>query len=111
VSDLPPGPPKHLFNALHSIVGNAASEVPRHVQAPEALAAMALLAAMSVSYQRLIDVPNGRLRLLPINLLAVADVGERKSALESFFAAPMYEHEMSKGLVRDSKSEQHGGVA
>lgn len=109
MSDFPPGPPPYPLNAFHFVVRDAALEVLQHVQAPDALTGMAFLTAMSVSCQGLIDValPTNQIRPVSINLLAVADSGERKSALDSLIAAPMYEHDEARATQFEIAEAQY----
>lgn len=110
MSDFPPGPPPYPLEAFHHIVRNAALEVLRHVQAPDALTGMAFLTAMSVSCQGLVDVmlPTDQVRPVSINLLAVADSGERKSALDSLVAAPMYAHDEARATQYEAEECEYG---
>jgi hypothetical protein len=92
------GPPPYPLIDFPRIVQSAALEVCKYVQAPDALTGMAFLTAISVSCQGLIDValPTGQVRPVSINLLAIADSGERKSALDSLVAAPLYVHDEAR---------------
>lgn len=94
--------PLHEF---HLIVKNAVEEVRQHVQAPEALVAMAFLASMSASAQGLYDVriPTGQIRPISLDLLAVADSGDRKTATDNLVAAPLYAFD--KARIEKHKAE------
>jgi hypothetical protein len=85
-------PPPYPLSAFHLAAREAAGEVIRHVQAPDALVGMAFLKSMSASAQGLYDVrlPTGQIRPISLNLLMVADSGERKSGVDDLASAPIY---------------------
>lgn len=85
-------PRPYPLNAFHLGIKNAAEEVIRQVQAPDALVAMAFLTSMSASAQGLFDVrlPTGQVRPVSLNLLTVAESGERKTAVDNLVSAPLY---------------------
>ncbi len=89
---------QYPLHAFHSTVRNAAEEVRRHVQAPDALVGMAFLTALSVSCQGLIDIrlPSGQIRPGSLNLAMIADSGERKSALDSIVSGRIYAYDESR---------------
>ncbi|CAJ6978870.1 Uncharacterised protein [Burkholderia pseudomallei] len=80
------------LDAFHLIVQEAAKEVRRYVQAPDALVGMAFLTTISVACQGLIDVrmPTGQVCPVSLNNLCIADSGERKSAVDRLVAAAIY---------------------
>lgn len=90
--------PPYPLNAFHLIVHNAAEEVHRHIQAPDALVGMAFLTTLSVSCQGLIDIrlPNGQIRPVSLNIKTIAESGERKSGVESIVSAPIYAYDESR---------------
>jgi hypothetical protein len=83
------------LDAFHLIIRNALEEVCRHVQAPDALVGMAFLTTLSVSGQGQIDVrlPSGQVRPASLNILTVAESGERKTAVDSLVSAPIYSYD------------------
>lgn len=85
-------PAPYPLDAFHLIVKNAAEEVLHHVQAPDALIGMAFLSTMAVACQGLIDVrlPTGQVRPVSLNLMVIAESGERKTSVDSLVAAPIY---------------------
>lgn len=86
-------PPVYPLCAFHQVARDAALEVQRHVQASDALVGMTLLGVMSASCQGLIDVKlptTGQIRPVSLNLLVLAESGERKSTVESIICAPLY---------------------
>lgn len=94
-------PPPYPLGAFHLIIKNAADELWRNTQAPDALIAMELLMTMSASAQGLYDVrlPTGQIRPVALFVVCVADSGERKSGVRDALAAPIYEfdaHRMAK---------------
>lgn len=84
--------PPYPLHAFHFIVQYAAEEVCRHVQAPDALVGMAFLTTLSVSCQGLIDVrlPSGQVRPSSLNLMTIAESGERKTGVDNLVSAPIY---------------------
>jgi hypothetical protein len=87
------GPFTYPLGAFHLLVQEAAQEVCRHVQAPDALVGMSFLAVMSAACQGLIDVklPTGQIRPVSLNLFAIAESGERKTAVDNRVAKPLHE--------------------
>lgn len=85
-------PPPYPLAAFYLVIKNAAEEVRGRTQAPDALVGMEMLAAMAVCAQGLFDVrlPSGQVRPLSLNLLAVADSGERKTGVHNLVAEPLY---------------------
>lgn len=90
-SNVPPYPLKHF----HLIIHDAALEMHQNVKAPDALVGMAFLTAIAVACQGLIDVrlPTGQIRPVSLNLVTIAESGERKSVVEGLTSAPIYEHD------------------
>ncbi|MFV8624996.1 YfjI family protein [Ralstonia nicotianae] len=86
------------LHAFHVVIKESVEEVIRHVQAPDALVAMEFLTNMSVSAQGLYDVrlPTGQIRPLSLNLLTVADSGERKTGVHDLVAEPLYEFDRAR---------------
>jgi len=87
------GPPPYPLEKFHFLVRETAYELSQHLQAPDALIGMSLLAVMSAACQGRIDVklPTGQVRPVSLNILAIAESGERKSALDSLAAKPLYD--------------------
>jgi len=98
-------PPPYPMDSFCPDVANAVKEVHLHVKAPDALVGMAFLTTMSVACQGLVDVmlPNGLLRPTSMNLLMVADSGERKSAVDSLASAAIYAYDEQQ-IIRYKKS-------
>jgi len=88
-SSIPPYPLK----AFHLISLEAAEEIHRIVQAPDALVGMSIISAMSAAAQGLIDIrlPTGQVRPVSCNLMTIAESGERKSPVESLVCKPIYD--------------------
>lgn len=91
-------PRPYPLDAFHLIVKNAAEEVIRQVQAPDALVGMSFLTSMSASAQGLFDVrlPTGQVRPVSLNLLTVAESGERKTAVDNLVSAPIYSFDLQR---------------
>jgi hypothetical protein len=90
-----PEAPSYPLNAFYPDVANAVNEVYQHVKAPDALVGMAFLTTMSVACQGLIDVmlPNGLVRPTSMNVLMIADSGERKSAVDGLASEAIYAYD------------------
>ena len=86
-------PSPYPLNAFLVVVRETGFELIRNVQAPDAMVGMALINAISMACQGLIDVklPTGQIRPVSQNLLLVAESGERKSTLTSLLLAPFRE--------------------
>lgn len=74
-------------DALPDEIGAAVEEVQRFVKAPPALVAMSALGALSTAGQSLVDVKRADRLTGPTGLflLAMAESGERKTTIDSFF--------------------------
>ena len=83
------------LDALPPLMRDAVSEVRQFIQAPTALAACCALSALSLSAQGLADVRRASGIAGPISLytLALADSGERKSAVDSVLMQSIKQHE------------------
>ncbi|GMG91647.1 hypothetical protein Cmtc_28670 [Cupriavidus sp. TKC] len=97
------------LHAFHVVIKEAVEEVIRHVQAPDALVAMEFLTNMSVSAQGLYDVrlPTGQIRPLSLNLLTVADSGERKTGVHNLVAEPLYEFDRARTRKHEADRAQY----
>ena len=86
-------PAPYPLDAFLVLVREAGHELIRNVQAPDAMVGMALINAVSMACQSLIDVklPTGQIRPVSQNLLLVAESGERKSTVDSLLLAPFRE--------------------
>lgn len=95
-------PALYPLAAFHPIAKNAAEEVLCHVQAPDALIGMSCLSTMAVACQGIIDVrlPTGQVRPVSLNLMVIAESGERKTSVDSLIAAPIYSSD-------EKQAEQH----
>jgi hypothetical protein len=94
-------PTQYPANALHAAVRDAMWEVQTNLKAPDALIAGSFLTAMSVASQGDIDVelPTGQIRPVTLNVLTIADSGERKTATDSLVCAPIYEHDAKQATA------------
>lgn len=83
------------IHAMYSAIRDAILEVQHNLKAPDALIAGSFLTAMSIASQGDVDVelPTGQLRPVSLDVLVIADSGERKSATDSIVGAPIYEHD------------------
>ncbi|MBC7752518.1 MAG: DUF3987 domain-containing protein [Candidatus Saccharibacteria bacterium] len=80
----------HLFPHL---MRDSAFEMSSNIQAPPALIASSILAAVSIVCQGLVDVrrPNGLESPCSLFLITIADSGERKTTCDNFFTKPIRE--------------------
>jgi hypothetical protein len=87
-----PNTKPYPVEAFHFLIANTIRELQDKVKAPDALAAMSCLTAMSVSCQGLIDVksPSGQVRPVSLDLLCLAESGERKSTLDNLASVALH---------------------
>ena len=78
------GPDKYPFDALGSLLGNAARAIAQDVQAPDSLAGGSVLAAASLAVQALANVilPHGQRSPLSLYVITGAGSGDRKTAVD-----------------------------
>lgn len=90
-------PQDYPIHALSRTIFGAGKNVYTATQAPNALIALVLLSAASAVCQRLIDVvlpvANGLLSPVSLFLMFIGESGERRSAVNSLVAAPIYAHD------------------
>lgn len=98
-------PRSYPIQAMYSGIRDAILEVQYNLKAPDALIAGSFLTAMSIASQGDVDVqlPTGQLRPVSLDVLIIADSGERKSATDSIVCAPIYEHD-------EKMEEEHAKV-
>lgn len=96
-------PPLYPIAAFPLILREAAWELQAFIQAPDAMIAMALEAAMSIACQGLADVklPTGQIRPCSLNLLCIGESGERKSTIDSLVFKPLYAHDMAAAIEHE----------
>ena len=89
------GPVPYPLHKFHLLVGDAARELKWNLKAPDALIGMSLLATMSASCQSLIDVklPTGQIRPVSLNIMTIAESGERKTTVDRLVGQPLYDHD------------------
>lgn len=87
--------PPYPMDAFHCLTRNAARDVQATIKAPDALIASSFLTAMSIACQSEVDVelPSGQIRPVSLNILTIADSGERKTSTDMLVAAPIYAHD------------------
>jgi len=90
--------PRYPIEAFPVIIRNAINEVWEHIKAADALVCMAMLESMSTSAQGLYDVrlPSGQCRPVSLNVLAIADSGDRKTSVHNVVAAPLYDFDRER---------------
>lgn len=88
-------PRAYPIHAMYSVIRDAILEVQHNLKAPDALIAGSFLTTMSIASQGDVDVelPTGQIRPVSLDVLIIADSGERKSATDSIVGAPIYEHD------------------
>ena len=86
-------PPPYPIDMLYDLARAAARELQYHVQAPDAIIGMAVIAAMAFACQGNVDVrlPTGKVSPLTLYLLAIASSGERKSTIDRLVMRPFRE--------------------
>lgn len=74
-----------------SLFESTSREVAQHVEVAPEMARTTALGAMAMACQGVVDVafPNGHVVPTSLNLLTIADSGERKTALEDWFFKPI----------------------
>ncbi|NML62957.1 DUF3987 domain-containing protein [Massilia sp. RP-1-19] len=86
---------EYPLDALPMIMQEAVKEVQDYAMAPMALVACSALSSLSLAAQGLYDVQRdvGLTGPISLYLLAIAESGERKSTLDTFFIKPVREYE------------------
>jgi hypothetical protein len=103
---LPPTP--YPLEELGALLGGAAIAMRRVIQAPDAICGAAVLAAASLAVQGLADVVHlGRVYLLSLWFLSVAESGERKSAVDSAVMCAAREFERDLGVIYNDEHQVH----
>jgi hypothetical protein len=84
-------------------------EIQTKVQAPDALISMAVLTAVSLACQGLVDVqlPTGQIRPVSLYFLNIAESGERKSAVDGIVSAPIYAHDEARAVKYEEDLSQY----
>ena len=90
-----------------SLFDDIINEIVEIFSAPPELAESAILAAMSIACQHLVDVecPWGGRSPTSLFLLSSADSGERKSAIESFILEPIFDLDHENRLMADKENQ------
>ena len=98
-------PLPYPFESLPLIIRNAVKDVRQATQAPGAMVASCALAAASLACQGICNVQRAANLTGPVNLLflSIADSGERKSSVDSFFMRGIREYEAN--ARRDAKPD------
>lgn len=86
-------PPEYPLHSFLTTVREAAHELQRNVQAPDAMIGMSLISAITLACQCLIEVqlPIGVRRPVTQNVLSIGVSGERKSAVDRLVYQPFRE--------------------
>ena len=96
---------EYPLEALGDILGAAAKDICEAVQCPKALAGQSILGAAALTAQRLFNVEiDGRVMPLSLNLISIAESGDRKSAADNVALAPI--HERQKELIAEWEEEK-----
>jgi len=101
-------PPKPFpFEALGSVLGEAATQMHAIIQAPDAICGHSLLAAAALALQPYADIHiDGRIHPLSLFMLTVAESGDRKSAVDTIALKPIRDYE--KMLVKTYRDAKKG---
>lgn len=97
-------PSMYPIDSLPAVLREALVDLTLNVQAPIPLGATSLLAAISLASQKRIKVQlpiGGQPRPTCLYLLAIAESGSRKSALDRLVSAPFYKHDEAEEVAYD----------
>jgi hypothetical protein len=85
---------------LYNLERDTARELQHHVQAPDALVGMAVIAAMTFACQGKVDVrlPTGKVSPVTMFMLAIASSGERKSTIDRLVMAPFRDEDRRRTI-------------
>lgn len=94
---------------LPPIIRDAVEEVQAYVQAPTALVAASALSVVSTAVQPLFDIRRDAILSGPSSLffLTVAESGERKTAIDKLFMAPLTEWQAKQSRAFRDKQAQY----
>ncbi|MDA8231694.1 MAG: YfjI family protein [Magnetospirillum sp.] len=103
------GPEPYPADAMPAAIRAAVEEVQGFVKAPLPMVASSALAALSIAGQAHVDVERAAKLDGPTSLflLPIADSGERKSTLDSFFIKPIREWERQESARLDPEVDAH----
>jgi hypothetical protein len=103
-----PPPEPYPLGELGPILQPAAESLRRVIQAPDAVCGASVLAAASLAAQALANVEiDGRIVLLSLWMLTVAESGERKSAVDAEAMRAAREHEKALAKAHETELEAH----
>lgn len=100
------------FDAFFCMTRDAALEVQRNLQAPDALIGNSFLTAMSIACQGNVDVqlPSGQVRPVSLDIMTIADSGERKTATDSLVCAPIYKFDADNAKLAKGSRLLYGSM-
>lgn len=103
--------PPYPVDALPPELADLVREIQSKVQAPDALIAMAVLSAISLPCQPIVDVrlPSGQVRPVAVNVLSIGESGERKSAVDGIVTAPIHAHDEARAVKYKDDLDHHIG--
>lgn len=106
---MPYEPPVYPLDAFPVRAREAAHEMCRNIQAPDAMIGMSLIAGMAITTQGLAEVklPTGQVRPTSLNIMVIAESGERKSTVDAAVFAPIYERDMAKAMAHEAAHADH----
>lgn len=106
---LPYEPPAYPLDAFPVRVREAAYEMCRNIQAPDAMIGMGLIAGMAVVTQGLAEVklPTGQVRPTSLNIMVIAESGERKSTVDAAVFAPLYDRDIAMAKAHASVHDDY----
>ena len=90
------------------LLDSAVNEAQNNIQAPRQLIFMSALTAIAVVLQGLIDVykPNGQVVPASLNVLAIANSGERKSTAENVFMKSIRDFQRQQAVIYQSQEQE-----
>ncbi len=97
------------LDALPDTIRGAVEEVQSFVQAPIPLVASCALSAVSVACQSLVDVERAARLHGPVGLflLTIADSGERKTTVDSFFTSVLRDHDTKQAEIGEPEMRRY----
>lgn len=86
------------LSQFYPLGANAAFEIVHYVKAPDAMVGMAVVKAMSLACQGLIDIrlPSGGVRPVTVNTNLICESGDRKSEVEGIILKPVFDFDEAR---------------
>ena len=99
---------EYPLDALGEILGSAAKDIFEGVQVPSAIAGQSVLAAAALVAQARRDIEiDGRRIPLSLNVISIAESGDRKSTADNIALEPIHDHQQALMVEWKEKNEQY----